>query len=838
MLLPSPDHLGADLPVREVLPSLTAALSVDGAAVLTAPPGSGKTSLAPLALADHVGGKVVVAEPRRVAARAAARRMAELTGTTVGDEVGYTVRADSKTSSRTRVEVVTTGVLVQRLQRDPELPGVDALMLDECHERHLDTDLALAFAVDVRANLRDDLWLLAASATAQAERLAVAMGRAGSSAAQLTAAAKPHPLEVVWAPPARPVAPPHGLRVDPKLLDHVAEVVRTALREREGDVLAFLPGVGEAEQVAKRLRGLNDVEVSTLHGRQRSQRQDAALRAGERRRVVLSTAVAESSVTVPGVRIVVDAGLSREPRTDHSRGLDALTTTRVSRAAARQRAGRAARQAPGTVYRCWSEAEHERLPAHAAAEISVADLTGFALQLARWGSVDGGDLALLDAPPQAAHAAAVHTLTALGAVDPAGAVTARGEAMARIGAHPRLARALLDAVEVTGVRKAAETVALLGSDARMDGDDLPAELRRLRADSGSVGEQWRRECARLTSLAAAGGHDRIEPAAAPSDDAAAAYVAALAFPERLARARRVGGDRYLTVGGTEATLPPGSRLSGVEWLAVAEADRQPGAAHARIRLAAPADAETACAAAASLRRSRSEIDWVDGDVVAREVDQLGAVVLGERPLHDPDPEAVLAALCEGLRREGLGLLRWDADAVALRQRLAFCRGVFGPPWPLTDETSLTSRAMEWLGPELAAARRRADLARTDVATALRRLLPPQQAGQLPRLAPERLEVPSGSKRRVDYSDPKAPVLAAQVQECFGWTATPRIADGRVPVVVHLLSPAGRPAAITSDLESFWRQGYPQVRAELRGRYPKHDWPQDPAAAVPRRRPRR
>ncbi|HZE38254.1 MAG TPA: DEAD/DEAH box helicase, partial [Stackebrandtia sp.] len=401
----------SDLPVARVLDDLRETLSRNGSAVLVAPPGSGKTTLVPLALADRARGRVIVAEPRRVAVRAAARRMAQLSGTRVGEEIGYTVRGERKVSRRTRVEVVTTGVLVQRLQRDPELSGVDAVMLDECHERHLDTDLALAFTADVRANLREDLALLAASATADAERLSAALG----AAPIVSAEARPHPVDVRWTPPPRPVTPPHGLWVDPKLLDHVAATVRLALRERDGDVLVFLPGAGEIRQVHRRLSDLDSIDLLTLHGSQSGDTQDAALRLGPRRRVVLASAVAESSLTVPGVRVVVDAGLSRQPRTDLSRGLDSLVTVAEPRDSAEQRAGRAAREAPGTVYRCWSAADHERLPARALPDIATADLTAFVLQLARWGSADGHGLALLDPLPEAAATVAAATLRFLGA---------------------------------------------------------------------------------------------------------------------------------------------------------------------------------------------------------------------------------------------------------------------------------------------------------------------------------------------------------------------------------------------------------------------------------------
>ncbi|WP_433366084.1 ATP-dependent RNA helicase [Actinoplanes sp. CA-142083] len=852
-----------DLPIRPVLPALRESLAAAGASVLVAPPGTGKTTLVPLALAGPAG-RVVVAEPRRLAARAAARRMASLLGERVGDRVGFSVRGERRVSRRTMVEVVTTGVLVRRLQRDPELAGTAVVMIDECHERHLDTDLALAFLLEVRAALRPDLGLVAASATADTTVL--------GDVPVVSASARLFPVEVSWAPPSGPISPPLGLRVDPRLLDHVATVVRRALAEGEGDVLVFLPGAREIDTVAGRLGGAG-VEVLALHGRQPSSIQDAALRPGSRRRVVLATAVAESSLTVPGVRSVVDAGLARVPRMDHARGLGALVTVPVSRAAATQRAGRAGREAPGRVYRCWSEAQHSRLPAQPEPEIGAADLTGFALDLALWGHPDGTGLSLPDRPPAGALQTAVATLRDLGAVDDSGRITARGRALADAGLHPRLARALLDGAPVVGDRRAAEIVALLDDD-RATSDDLVAAWRRARSANDP---SWRNEVRRLTAAlnrsptddvevpdvadaAAAFGEDEqaLDPQGADTptqqraavsqggpnrvraseggrlpDDLAAGLIVGMAYPERVARVREAGGRAYLMAGGTAAELGPGSSLAGVGWIAVAAADRAAGARTARVRAAAPLDEATAREAAGAMLSESTEIGWVDGDVVARTVQRLGAITLVERRIAEPAPALVRAALLEGLRDAGLGLLTWSRGAVELRERLAFAHAALGEPWPDVGDEALLDRADEWL--QLGSARRRADLAKLDVTAGLRRLLPWSVAGRLDDVAPERLPVPSGSRVRVDYSDTAAPVLAVKVQEAFGWKDAPRLADGRVPVLLHLLSPAGRPVAVTRDLASFWQQGYPQVRAELRGRYPRHPWPEDPTTAEPTRR---
>ncbi|RUP67843.1 ATP-dependent RNA helicase HrpB [Streptomyces sp. NP10] len=817
------------LPVRTAVPALERALDDRGVAVLCAPPGTGKTTLVPLVLAGLTGNgpvrRVLVAEPRRIAARAAARRMAWLLGERPGERVGFTVRGERVVGRETVVEVVTTGVLLQRLQRDQELAGVDVVIIDECHERHLDADTVAAFLLDVREAIRPDLRLVAASATTDAEGWARLLG----DAPVIEAEGVSYPVEVLWAPPARPVKPPHGMRVDPALLTHVAATVRRALAEREGDVLCFLPGVGEIGRVAGQLAGV-DAEVLQVHGRAPAAVQDAVLAGSSGvRRVVLATSVAESSLTVPGVRIVVDSGLAREPRTDHARGLSALTTVRASQAAGRQRAGRAGREAPGAVYRCWDQAEDGRLARFPAPEIKVADLAAFALQAACWGDPDASSLALLDPPPAGAMGAAREVLDAIGAVDGGGRVTGRGVRMSRLGLHPRLARALLDGAAEVGARRAAEVVALLSEEPpREYGDDLAAALRTARRGQDGYAARWKQEVRRLSGQvdgAGSGSGSGSGSGEGRSDDAVVGLVAALAFPERVARAR--GDGAFLMASGTGAELRDGSPLRRSPWLAVAVADRPSHAASARVRLAAVLDEDTALAAAGHLRVRGEEVRWMDGEVAARSVDRLGAVEVAVRPLKQPDPELVRGALVDGLRREGLGLLRWNRDTEQLRSRLAFLHRVLGAPWPDVSDGALLADPDAWLEPELSRARRRSDLSRIDAGQALRRLLPwaTGEAARLDELAPERIEVPSGSRIRVEYGGDQ-PVLAVKLQELFGLAETPRVAG--VPVLVHLLSPAGRPAAVTADLASFWREGYKAVRAELRGRYPKHPWPEDPA----------
>lgn len=801
-----------DLPVVAGLDALADAIRGSGVAVVQAAPGTGKTTLVPPAVADLVGGRVVVTQPRRIAARAAARHLADLLGEPVGRTVGYSVRGDRRVDPGTRVEVVTTGVLLRRLQRDPDLPGVAAVVLDQVHERQLDVDLALAFLLDVRSTLRDDLALVAMSATAEADRIATLLGRAPV----VDVPGVLHPLDVRWAP--RPgVLPVDERGVPPAFLDHVAATVEESLAD-EGDVLVFVPGMGEIGGVVRRLAHRRDVDVLPLHGRLTAAEQDRALTRGRRRRVVVSTAVAESSLTVPGVRIVVDAGLSREPRTDQRRGLPSLVTVRADRAATEQRAGRAAREAPGVVHRCWSRAEHGHLPAHRAPEVATADLTGFALELATWGAPDGTGLALLDAPPPSAMAAARATLVALGALDASGAVTERGRAVAAVPVDPRLARALLDGAEQVGSRRAAEVVALLDDDVRAPGGDLVAALRSMRR-GGDAARAWFGSVRRLESLAPSA------PATALADDLAVGAVVALAHPDRIAR-RRPRGASYLMVSGTGAAFrepgasSPGPALSGLPWIAVADAERRPGAGDATIRSAAPLDEALALEAAAGAWHEVDEVTWTGGRVVARRVTRLGAIELSAVPLADPDPALVAAAVADGLRRDGLDALRWTDAAQALRRRLAFLHRVLGEPWPDVSDDALLDGAAGWVGD---------DPSRVVVLDVLRGLLPWPEAARLDELAPERVTLPSGRTAPVDYATPEQPVLALRIQEAFGWTDAPRVADGRVTLLLHLLTPARRPAAVTADLASFWAGPYRQVRAELRGRYPRHAWPEDPTA---------
>ncbi|MGC0251810.1 ATP-dependent helicase HrpB [Pseudactinotalea sp. Z1748] len=836
-----------DLPVRHGLAQLGKALTGGGTAVLQSPPGSGKTTLVPPTLAAGSGARVVVTQPRRIAARAAAARLSHLIERPLGSDVGFSVRGERRVSPGTRVEVVTAGLLLRRLQADPELPGVGAVVLDEVHERHLDTDLLLALLVDVRSALREDLTVVAMSATIEAERVAAVLGPATPV---VTVPGRLHPVTTHWRPPPATAARLDQRGTTPAFLDHVATTTGEAMTAHDGDALVFLPGAREIDDVVRRLRSAGALPAGTdvlaLHGRLPPAEQDRALRKGRRRRVVVSSAVAESSLTVPGVRIVVDAGLARVPRTDQNRGLAGLVTRSVSQAAAEQRAGRAGRESPGQVYRCWSQVDHARLQAHPAPQIHTADLTSAMLELARWGTPRGEGLNLLDEPPASSVQAAEAALMELGAIDAAGMITARGRAIADVGVDPRLGRALLDGAGEVGAALAAETVAMLDQDSPAPGGDLTALLRQLRRGGPGTGA-WEQQRRRLrTALSGSGAHSPA-PAEAPPGrqsvdggtklDLAVGTVTALAHPGRIARLRP-GGSSYLMVGGTGARLAPGSALAGSSWLAIADAARSPGQSDAIIRAAAPIDEATALEAAGHALSEEREVAWHEGRIRARQVLNLGAIELSSQRLADPGPGLVARAVREGLQAQGLNLIGWPAAAARLRRRLLFLHAALGAPWPDVSDEALLDAIEEWLGPDLARVRTTADLRRIDTTAALRRLLPWPHAGELDRLAPERIEVPSGSKIAVDYTDPQRPVLPVRIQEVFGWDQAPRLAGGRVPLVLELLSPASRPAAVTADLATFWASGYLQVRAELRGRYPKHPWPEDPTTATPTTRTKR
>ncbi|AQP49561.1 ATP-dependent helicase HrpB [Tessaracoccus flavescens] len=806
---------GCDLPFAAASEPLRSAVGERRVAVVEAPPGTGKTTLAPPMVAGVVEGRVVVTQPRRVAARAAARRLAQLTGTRIGDLVGFTVRGERRVSDSTRIEMVTPGVLLRRLLRDPGLDGVGAVILDEVHERGLDTDLLVGLLGEVR-ELRDDLAVVAMSATADSAGLSRLLGT-DTPAPVVGVPAVLHRLEEQFAPGPLPT---DARGVSRDFLSHVADTTVRAFSERpdDGDVLVFLPGVREVRIVAETVASRVDAEVLELHGQVGSREQDRAIsgrRPGDRPRVVVSTNLAESSVTVDGVRVVVDAGLSREPRRDASRGMSGLVTVRCARSSADQRAGRAARQGPGVVWRCYDRETYSGLRPQVTPEGQTADLTSALLTLATWGAPRGEGLALPSPLPAASVLEDEQVLRSLEAVDEQGRVTSHGRELAEIPASPRWARALLDAAPLVGSRLAAEVVAAVELGVA---GDVAQELGSLRRGSSPETGRWRAEADRLARLVAD----------SAGSGGSAATVIALAFPERVAR--RVG-DVYLLGSGTRAAAPP--TLAGHEWLAVAEVTRASGASAAGtgavIRSGAPADESTARLVLPATQEVRGEL--VDGRLRARRVSALGAVELSSTPV--PARELGSDAVFDVLRTKGLEVIGWSGSADALRRRLALLHRVIGPPWPDVGDDALLMRLAEWLGPEVEGAAQSGRLAGIDLTAPLRRLLPWPEAGRLDELAPERLEVPSGSRIRLDYPahDEAGPVVVAvKLQECFGLAATPRLADGRAEVVFHLLSPAGRPLAITGDLASFWSGLYTQVRAEMRGRYPRHPWPEDPWTA--------
>ena len=845
------------LPVDSVLGELTEALHRAGRAVLEAPPGAGKTTRVPLALLEVVThGRIVVLEPRRVAARAAAQRLASTLHERVGETVGLTTRDDRRTSAATRIEVVTEGVLLRRLQRDPALDGVGLLMFDEFHERNLEADLALAFAVESRAALRDDLALLVASATLDGQRVAGLL----DDAPVVRAEGRRHPVTVEHR------EQPGLRRLPTAVADAVEDLLTDTTGERGGDVLVFLPGAREIERCAELLteRALPGAPVvRRLHGSLPAGQQDAALAADPhgRRRIVLATDLAESSLTVEGVTAVVDAGWSREPRFDAATGMTGLVTVPASRAAAAQRAGRAGRLAPGHAVRLWPEREHAGRDPDPRPALHTDDLTGAALEVAAWGA-DIAELALLDQPPPAGWERARTTLAQLGALDDDGRITAHGRALARLPVHPRLGHLLLAGRDRGLAQLATEVAAVLADrDLLRPGPDAPdadltARIRYLRGEpppGGSSGHRGRRDrarreqrrLARLLDVEVAdpdggpahgpgrrGAESGGRPAAAAADPDRAGELVLLGWPDRLAGRRAGRRGSFRLAGGRGAQLPDADPLADADLLAVAHLDR--GAEVARIHLAAPVDAATVRTVLAPQLSEVDEVSWRDGDVVAERREQCGAVVLDRARLADPDGDRLLGALVDGLRTEGLTLLRCRDDDRQLQARVALLRATLGEQWPDLSDAALLADADRRLAPFLTGVRRRSELAGVALAQVLRAALTARQLAELERLAPTHLTVPSGSRLRLDYTAGDRPVLAARVQELFGATVTPSVVDGRVPVLLHLLSPAHRPVQVTDDLAGFWQRGYPQVRAELRGRYPKHAWPEDPLAAAPRR----
>ena len=814
------------LPVEECIPALRHALADAHSAVLVAPPGAGKTTVVPLRLLEDpwlAGLRTVMLEPRRLATRAAARRMASLLGEKVGATVGYTTRDERRVGPTTRIEVVTEGILTRRLQNDPSLPGVGLVVFDELHERNLQADLALALVLDARAALRPDLRVLAMSATLEAARVAALLGDAPVVESQ----GRAHEVTVRWAP----------RRPKERLDAATTSTVRRAVSEEPGDVLVFLAGAADIRRVEAALRGdalPPHIDVRPLFGALSVADQDAALARSPpgRGRVVLATDIAETSLTVEGVRVVVDSGEARTPRFDPRSGLTKLRTGPISRASAEQRAGRAGRTGPGVAYRLWSRLEHGARRPYADPEMASVDLAGLALELAVWGA-DPADLAFLDPPPPRALEEARSLLTTLGAIDAGGRPTALGRAMADLPLHPRLARMVVGAVD-DGLGWTACVVAALLEDRdvlRGRPDDLSTDVaervsliadqsaRHPMADTGAVRSAGRR----AGELARRAGVTR-----AAVDASRCGLVLAMAYPDRLAQAR--GGARFRLRNGSGAWLAAGDPLAGEAFLAIADIDA--GRGDGRIRLAAGLDAgdvEEAAGAAEEL----VAVSWdaARDDLRARVERRLGSLVLATTDAPAPPGPLTTRALVGRARSTRLAALRWTDKARGLQHRAAFARRVLGDTWPDLSDAALLATLDDWLAPLLARATGRADIEAVDVTAALRARLGHQLARELDRVAPARLAITSGRNVAVDYSDGQ-PVMAVRVQDLFGTATHPTVADGRVPVVLQLLSPAGRPIQVTADLPGFWAGTWAAVRKEMAGRYPKHSWPTNPLVAQP------
>jgi ATP-dependent helicase HrpB len=800
------------LPIDEALPRLKAALSERNAAVLVAPPGAGKTTRVPLALLDAPwlkGRKIVMQEPRRLAARAAARRMAATLGEQVGDTVGYRVRLDTKVGPRTRIEVVTDGLFLRMLQDDPSLEDTGCVIFDELHERGLESDLSFALVREAQTALRGDLRVIAMSATLEPGPVSDRLG----SAAVVESAGRMYAVETRY------------LEREPtgRLDANITSLIRLALAEETGSALVFLPGVAEIRRVEEALRDVGpNVDVAPLYGDLSPADQDRAISPSPpgRRKVVLATSIAETSLTIEGVRIVVDGGLMRLPRFSPRSGMTRLETLRVSLASADQRRGRAGRLEPGVCYRLWTEEAQRGLVPFTAPEILDADLAPLALELAAWGA-DPATLPWLTPPPAAALATARTLLVDLGAIDAQYAITPHGRAMVRLGQHPRLAHLVLKGRELGQARVAALLASILGERdfLRLPPGQRDIDLRH-RIDLALAGKAPRPivEMARRLTPRGAGGER--------PDVSMTGILLALAYPDRIGR-RRAGSDgRYLLSGGRGVVLPDGDPLASEEFLVVADLDGS--AQDARVFLAAPIVASGIEELYAQRLVEEETVEWRDGAVLARRRRRLGALVLEDKPVDRPDPEKIRAAMLEGARRRGLA---WSEDQRIWRQRVAFMRHI-DPSWPDLSDQILLATLGDWLAPFVDPAAKR-----IDYAAALKALVSWDRQRELDKLAPTHVEVPSGSRIAIDYANPAEPTLSVRLQEMFGLTETPCIAGGKVPLTVHLLSPARRPVQVTRDLASFWKSGYRDVKAELKGRYPKHYWPDDPLVAEPTARVR-
>lgn len=802
------------LPVEEVLGDLRAALAVRGEAVLVAPPGAGKTTRVPPALLDEpwaANGKIILLSPRRIAARAAAARMASERGERVGETIGYRVRLDSKIGPRTRIEVVTEGVFTRMILDDPELAGIAAVLFDEFHERSLEGDLGLALARDAQGGLRPDLKLVVMSATLDAARVAALLG----DAPVIVSEGRMFPVSHIYRP----------RLASARLEDEVAAAVRAAMAAERGSALVFLPGVREIERTAEAVRAsLTDpsIDVRPLYGAMSPADQDAAISPAPpgRRKVVLATSIAETSLTIDGVRIVVDAGLSRRPRFEPALGLSRLETVRASQAAVTQRAGRAGRLEPGVCWRLWSEGETRALPAFDRPEILDADLSGLALDLAAWGVGDPAALAWLDVPPKPAWAEAIALLTRIGALDADQRLTPHGAAVARLPLPARLAHMVIAAGEK---RALAAHIAVVLTEQGLGGrsTDLRERLHRFRTERGARADSARALAQRLARSGGGGSAHFNE------DDAGA--ILALAYPDRVSRSR---GGSFTMVNGRAAVVDAASALAREQFLVIADVSGAAG--RAQVLLAAPialGDIEAMFVGKIEDAVSAS-VDPETGAPRGRRTRRLGRMIISEAPVERLSGEDLHDALLGAVRDEGLSLLDWDEAAVQARARVAFLRGLDAESWPDWNDEALVDTIETWLAPALHGVSRLKDI---DAAKALLATLAHQQRRMVDELAPARFETPAGSSLLIDYTADGGPALDVRLQELFGQDRHPSVANGRVPLTLRLLSPAHRPVQTTKDLPGFWRGSYAAVRSEMRGRYPRHPWPEDPLTAPPTRR---
>ena len=835
------------LPIDEVLPALREALATRHEAVLEAPPGAGKTTRVPLALLNEpwlAGQTILMLEPRRLAARAAAERLASELGEKVGETVGYRIRLDSKVGPTTRIEVVTEGILTRRLQEDPALEGVGLLIFDEYHERSLDADLALALSLNGRELFRDEqpLKILLMSATLEGERLAGLLG----DAPILRSEGRMYPVAMRWGRPFQ-----SGEFIEPRVVQTILE----ALNDESGSLLVFLPGQAEIRRVHQQLIDAlserSPVLLCPLHGELDLAAQRAAIDPAPpgQRKVVLATNIAETSLTIDGVRVVIDAGLARVPRFDPGSGMTRLDTQRISRASATQRAGRAGRLEPGVCYRLWSQDQHEQLAAYASAEILSADLAGMALQLGRWG-VTPGQLVWLDVPPAAAYAQAQDLLQRLGALD-GETLTRHGQAMAELPAHPRIAHLLLRGQALGLASMACDVAALLGERdiLRGAGADLHSRLVLLsgeeRAARGAQGGVQRaRQLARQYRGYLRGKAE--QPVADPDHPRWLGALLALAYPDRVAQQRRAGGAEYRLANGRAALFAEADSLMKQAWLVIADLGSRQGQREERIYLAAEFDPTLFDSVLAEQVRCVDHLDWDEREGVLRAERQrkVGELVLSREPLTGLDETARSQALVNLVRRKGLELLPWTPELRQWQARVALLRQLDldrqgESQWPDVSDGALLARLEHWLMPYLGRVSRLSHFASLDLSSIVHNLLPWPLPQRLDEQAPHHLSVPSGSSIRLDYSE-QPPILAVRLQELFGLAETPRIAGGRQVVKLHLLSPARRPVQVTQDLANFWRSTYAEVKKDLKGRYPKHYWPDDPlvAEATARIKPRK